>query len=156
MNVPIGVFIGGNDKDDDDNCDTDEGCKLEHDYFKNLELFRDNKIPLMIATKAFGMGIDKPNVRFTINMNYSSSLESFVQEAGRAGRDRKMALSIILMSKYRIARIKPDSQYYRNSFIYTWYDADNIEMWSKQLNIPISEFEICDETTDLVKLRKQL
>ena len=153
MNVPIGVFIGGNDKDDDDNCDTDEGCKLEHDYFKNLELFRDNKIPLMIATKAFGMGIDKPNVRFTINMNYSSSLESFVQEAGRAGRDRKMALSIILMSKYRIARIKPDSQYYRNSFIYTWYDADNIEMWSKQLNIPISEFEICDETTDLVKLK---
>lgn len=63
---------------------------------ENMKRFRENKLPIMVATKAFGMGIDKPNVRFTVNMNYSSSLESYVQEAGRAGRDRKMALSVIL------------------------------------------------------------
>ena len=88
----VGTFSGG---DDDDNS------------MDNLELFRTNKQPLMVATKAFGMGIDKPNVRFTVNLNYSSSLESFVQEAGRAGRDRKIALSVILLSDYKLARINP-------------------------------------------------
>jgi superfamily II DNA helicase RecQ len=72
----------------------------------NMEAFRKDLLPVMVATKAFGMGIDKPNVRFTINMNYSSSLEAFVQEAGRAGRDRKMALASILFSDYRVVQIK--------------------------------------------------
>jgi superfamily II DNA helicase RecQ len=72
---------------------------------KSLETFRSNGSPLMVATKAFGMGIDKPNVRFTVNMNYSSSLESFVQEAGRAGRDKKIALSTILVSDYTLVQI---------------------------------------------------
>lgn len=75
---------------------------------ENLTRFRDNKSPLMIATKAFGMGIDKPNVRFTVNMNFPSSLESFVQEAGRAGRDRKMALSTIIVADYNLSAIRKD------------------------------------------------
>jgi len=58
--------------------------------------FLNGKTKVMVATKAFGMGIDKPDVRLTVNMNHSGSLESFVQEAGRAGRDGKMALAIIL------------------------------------------------------------
>lgn len=80
----------------------------------NLELFKDDRQAIMVATKAFGMGIDKPNVRFTVNMNYSSSLESFVQEAGRAGRDRKTALSVILISDYELSKIK--SSYPENDF----------------------------------------
>jgi superfamily II DNA helicase RecQ len=66
------------------------------DELGGQDSFLDNKTSIMVATKAFGMGIDKPNVRFTINMNHSGSLEAFVQEAGRAGRDRKMALATIL------------------------------------------------------------
>jgi superfamily II DNA helicase RecQ len=81
------------------------GADDDKTSMKNLELFRENKLPLMVATKAFGMGIDKPNVRFTVNINYSSSLEAFVQEAGRAGRDRKIALSTIFISDYKLAKI---------------------------------------------------
>ena len=59
------------------------------------EFIRGDKT-IMVATKAFGMGIDKPNVRFTLNVNHSGSLEAFVQEAGRSGRDKKMALATIM------------------------------------------------------------
>lgn len=142
-NAKIGTFVGSGD-----------GIALHHveESFKNLELFRDNKLSLMIATKAFGMGIDKPNVRFTINMNYSSSLESFVQEAGRAGRDQRMALSVIMLSKYRIARVKPGTQFFKAN-IYKWYDANDIEEIAQKKGIPVEDFEICDETSDLVKLK---
>ncbi|MGM9794967.1 MAG: DEAD/DEAH box helicase [Candidatus Aphodosoma sp.] len=60
--------------------------------------FIQNRTNIMVATKAFGMGIDKPHVRFTLNVNHSGSLEAFVQEAGRAGRDRKIALAVVLYS----------------------------------------------------------
>lgn len=82
-----------------------EGQEQGNESMEFMKRFRDDELPIMVATKAFGMGIDKPNVRYTVNMNYSSSLESFVQEAGRAGRDRKMALSVILMSDYHLARV---------------------------------------------------
>ena len=68
------------------------------DTFESQDDFVSGKSNVMVATKAFGMGIDKPNVRFTLNVNHSGSLEAYVQEAGRAGRDRKMALSVILYS----------------------------------------------------------
>lgn len=58
--------------------------------------FLNGKTNIMVATKAFGMGIDKSNVRMTFHLNYPGSLESFVQEAGRAGRDKKMALATIM------------------------------------------------------------
>lgn len=68
----------------------------KHDLSTELNDFIENKNNILVATKAAGMGIDKPNVRFIVNVNYSSSLEAYVQEAGRAGRDRKMALATIL------------------------------------------------------------
>lgn len=147
----VGTFVGSN-SDDEENIRQAQGSNREEESFANLELFRDNKIPLMIATKAFGMGIDKPNVRFTINLNYSSSLESFVQEAGRAGRDRRMALSIIMLSKYQIARVKTDSPFYKANKD-KWFDASNIDELARKKGIPIEDFEICDETSDLVKIK---
>jgi superfamily II DNA helicase RecQ len=78
----------------------DVGTFLGGDEMSDQEKFISSDLGIMVATKAFGMGIDKSNVRFTVNINHSSSLESFVQEAGRAGRDKKMALATILYSDY--------------------------------------------------------
>ncbi len=61
-------------------------------------LFKHNEIPLLVATKAFGMGVDKPNIRYTIHYNVPQSMEAFYQEAGRAGRDRQDAVCWLLFS----------------------------------------------------------
>ncbi|MGZ4038053.1 MAG: RecQ family ATP-dependent DNA helicase [Bacteroidia bacterium] len=58
-----------------------------------------NKFQVMVATNAFGMGIDKPDVRFVVNLDLPDSLESYFQEAGRAGRDGKTAYSVLLFTK---------------------------------------------------------
>jgi ATP-dependent DNA helicase RecQ len=80
---------------------------------KNQTAFLNNKSNLMIATKAFGMGIDKPNIRYTIHYSFPSSVESFYQEAGRAGRDRKPSICVIV---YHPDDIYTNYDFYRNSF----------------------------------------
>lgn len=60
--------------------------------------FKSNKVNTLVTTKAFGMGIDKPNVRFTVHYGVPSSIESFYQEAGRAGRDGKESLCSLMLS----------------------------------------------------------
>jgi ATP-dependent DNA helicase RecQ len=63
---------------------------------ENAKEFIDNKVPVLVATKSFGMGIDKPNIRWTIHFGYPSSLEAFAQESGRSGRDNKNSYCILI------------------------------------------------------------
>ncbi len=61
------------------------------------------KTPIMVATNAFGMGIDKPNVKIVIHLNLPNSIENYLQEAGRAGRNGEKSYSIILQNNNDIA-----------------------------------------------------
>ena len=143
----VGTFSGSSD-----------GIGMNNDSMANMKKFRDNQLPIMVATKAFGMGIDKPNVRYTINMNYSTSLESFVQEAGRAGRDRKMALSVILMSDYRLARISRRHPYNGSNMDAMrgfWFKEQDLRTIINSLHLNIDErfIEYCNPVSDMVRFK---
>lgn len=65
-----------------------------------------NKTRVMVATNAFGMGIDKPDVRTVIHIDMPDNLEAYYQEAGRAGRDEQIAYAVLLYNNSDIADLK--------------------------------------------------
>jgi len=89
---PVGMYSGGEPKN---------WSRAERwvEYKKaTAHAFKSNLFPLLSATKAYGMGIDKPNIRYTVHYNIPPSIVSFYQEAGRAGRDRQHAECCVIFS----------------------------------------------------------
>lgn len=74
--------------------------KMQYDHYKRrvAKAFKRNRLPLLVCTKGFGMGIDKPNIRYTIHFNLPPSVEAFYQEVGRAGRDGNRSHCCMIIS----------------------------------------------------------
>lgn len=100
------------------------------------ELWHSGQIRIMVATTAFGMGIDKPDVRLVVHIDPPSTLEEYYQEAGRAGRDGQPSLAVTVTSKHdkatlhrRLTKAFPDID-----FIRTVYDEI-----CRYLSLPMGE-----------------
>ena len=97
---------------------------LEH-YTKDLRQkeWQNDETRVMVATNAFGMGIDKPNVRIVVHIDCPDSIEAYFQEAGRAGRDGKRAYAVLLYNEgdsrklhKRITDNFPEKEYIRKVY----------------------------------------
>lgn len=93
--------------------------------FKKQENWIENKTRIIVSTNAFGMGIDKPDVRVVVHFEMPETIEAYYQEAGRAGRDQKKAFAVGLYSlgDFEDAQKKIDSKYPSIDFIKKIYQS---------------------------------
>ncbi len=93
---------------------------------KHFSNWLNNRVQVMVATNAFGMGIDKPDVKTVIHIDLPESLESYFQEAGRAGRNGDKAFAVILKNKN-------DQEKVKNQFLSVLPDVDFIKLVYRKL-----------------------
>lgn len=89
--VSVGVYHGGMSKDE---------------RSKMLNSWLNNQVKVMVATNAFGMGIDKPDVRFVLHYEFPNSLEAYFQEAGRGGRNGDTSIAVNYWQKEDIVALE--------------------------------------------------
>lgn len=92
----------------------------------NMSQWLNNQKQVMVATNAFGMGIDKPDVKTVIHFNLPESMESYFQEAGRAGRNGEKAFAVILKNN-------SDEQLVKNQFLSVLPTVDYIKQVYRKL-----------------------
>lgn len=147
----LGYFMGSGDEDN--------AGIVDEESFHHLQLFKDNEESVMVATKAFGMGIDKPNVRMTIHINIPQSIESFVQEAGRAGRDGKVSASVILFNNDQLnLPSKPKEPYHLDKDVLMYFHKNSFKGQVKErvMTHELRSYITFPNTSNLQMLTEQL
>ena len=84
-----------------------------HERTRKQEMWSQGFTRIIVATNAFGMGIDKPDVRFVVHLDLPDNLEAYFQEAGRGGRDSQAAYAILL---YEAADLKELEQHFKQTY----------------------------------------
>ena len=113
------------------------------------ERWKKNEIRVMVCTNAFGMGIDKPDVRFVVHLDVPDSPEAYFQEAGRGGRDGKRSYAVQLWNATDIKRLHqiasvsfPSLDYIEDIYhkVHVFYDIPYDSGAGRQLKFDIEEF----------------
>lgn len=138
--------------------ETEEESNEVQEHFEN---FTSDRTQHIVCTKAFGMGIDKKDIRSTYHYIYSGSLESLVQEAGRSGRDKKISEANILVSKSKYVKLdvykffseNKDNIHIQNRFTRKAIRQTFEKRWDEQANgfVNIS-FTTIDEALNEISL----
>lgn len=113
------------------------------------EKWKSDKIRVMVCTNAFGMGIDKPDVRFVVHFDVPDSPEAYFQEAGRGGRDGKRSFAVLLWNSSDIKRLHqletvsfPPLEYIEDIYhkVHIFYDIPYEAGVGRQLKFDLDEF----------------
>lgn len=103
------------------------GGITEKEKRKKLEQWLENKVQIMVATNAFGMGIDKPDVALVVHYQIPDCLENYFQEAGRAGRNGDNATAVLITNP-------TDKEQVKNQFLSILPDVSFVKLVYKKLN----------------------
>ena len=121
----------------------------QHSRTDRQEQWKSGKIRVMVCTNAFGMGIDKPDVRFVIHFDVPDSPEAYFQEAGRGGRDGRRSFAVMLWNSSDVKRLRqletvsfPSLEYIEDIYhkVHVFYQIPYDVGVGRQLKFDLEEF----------------